>query len=81
MTHFIAVFILLIASFLLGLSVRRRHDFLYDHDPNKPYTSTELRRMGIQPPDDYDRWLDKFDGGAGRTAYRRFPEDAPVNRS
>ena len=30
------------------------------HDPNKPFTSAELRRIGIIPPERYDEWLDEF---------------------
>lgn len=60
MNQLIATFVLAGASFLLGLSVRRRHDPLYDHDPNKPYTSSELRKMGIQPPEDYEEWLKRY---------------------
>lgn len=79
MTQLIAVFLLVGASFLLGLSVRRKSDPLYNHDPNKPYTSNELRRMGIQPPDEYEDWLRRFGGGAGRTAYEKFPDNSALH--
>jgi hypothetical protein len=29
-------------------------------DPNVPLTSTELRAIGIIPPERYDEWLDEF---------------------
>ena len=37
-----------------------RKRILVDHDPNKPFTSDELRQIGIIPPERYDEWLDEF---------------------
>ena len=37
-----------------------RPRILADHDPNTPFTSNELRRIGIIPPEHYDEWLDEF---------------------
>lgn len=37
-----------------------RPRILKNHDPNVPFTSQELRQIGIIPPENYDDWLDKY---------------------
>lgn len=54
-----------ISFFILGGLVARycyteSPRILADHDPNKPFTSAELRSIGIIPPEHYDEWLEEF---------------------
>ena len=57
---YLALFLLFVFVGICITYDRHRKRILKNHDPNKPFTSQELRQIGIIPPENYDDWLDKY---------------------